>query len=308
MEEFLNQFGIIDFYFEFPRYLDIKLSKVQHFLPHYLLSKIIFRLANSNNKIFKDFLINLFVKHYKINLARYKIKNKELYQNVNHFFTRELDLGSQQLKLLSVNNKITSPAEGTIIAIDKITNNQLYQAKNKFYSLSALLGNSLGGNDITADLFNNGSYFTIYLSPSNYHRVHMPCSGKLIKMIYIPGRLFSVNNHSCNNINNIFARNERVINLFKTDDGYMAVILVGALLVGSIVTKWHGIVTPPHNRKLYHFDYANQNIFLNQFEELGHFQMGSTVIALFSRDHGFNKKLLNTTVNCGEFLLSNPSV
>ena len=172
-----------------------------------------------------------------------------------------------------------------------------------------MLGEDLTSNNQSklSELFKNGSYITQYLSPNDYHRVHMPDDGILEQMIYIPGKLFSVSPTSCASIDNIFARNERVVNIFKTDNGHMAVILVGAMLVGSMATSWHGLITPPHGldnkNKIKTWDYTNQNIKLNKSDELGYFAMGSTVIVLFSDKLEFDKNLINKHMKFGDVLL-----
>lgn len=271
-----------------------KISKVQLILPHYLLSKIIYKVATCKNKLFKNTLIKLFIKTFNVNLENYEYKNIDDYKDFNSFFVRKLDL---QTRVLDLNHPYISPADGNMLICDQIRNNKLFQAKGRTYSLSSLLGH----NPDQARLFSNGSYFTIYLSPQDYHRVHMPCDGTLESMTYIPGKLFSVNNTSCSSIDNIFARNERVINIFKTNNHqYMAIILVGAMLVGSMTICWHGTITPPHgDRDLSSWDYQKQSIILKKGEELGYFQMGSTVIVLFSESLNFKQDLLNQHILFG---------
>lgn len=284
------------------------ITKAQYLLPHYFLSKLVYRVANISNTYIKNKLIGLFIKKFNVDLSIAERKNITDYKNFNDFFTRKLDLISSN-RAINLQAQIISPADGVIAAIGKVENNLLYQAKGKIYSLFSLMGEKQSTKSALTplcDKFLNGSYFTIYLAPKDYHRVHMSCQGQLEQMIYIPGRLFSVNQTTCNNINNIFARNERLINIFKTDHGYMAVILVGALLVGSMATSWHGIVTPPHgvnqHKKVTTWDYANNTVILNKADELGYFQMGSTVIVLFSENYDFDPQLLNTNTYYGKAL------
>lgn len=151
------------------------------------------------------------------------------------------------------------------------------QAKGKTYSLLSLLG----GDPSLAARFSGGSFLTAYLSPRDYHRIHMPRDGRLVRMDYVPGNLFSVNEASVANIDNLFARNERVICVFDSPEGPFALILVGAMIVGSIATSWHGVVNAPHSRRVTTWDYRDKSIDLRRGDELGYFQLGSTVIALF---------------------------
>lgn len=235
------------------------ISKLQVILPHYLLSKIIHQLATCKNKLFKDIFIKLFIKLFDVKLGDYEYKTVDDYPNFNSFFIRKLD---PNIRNIDLNHPLISPADGNVLICDNIKNNSLFQAKGRSYSLNSLLGHDI----CKPELFTNGSYITIYLSPQDYHRVHMPCDGKLLAMTYIPGKLFSVNNTSCASIDNIFARNERVISFFKTNTNqYIAIILVGALLVGSMATSWHGIITPPHGKRDISFwDYQTQNIELKK--------------------------------------------
>lgn len=284
------------------------ITKAQYLLPHYFLSTLVYSLAKTNNTYVKNKLISLFIKKFNVDLNIAERKKITDYKNFNDFFTRRLDLVSSN-RAINYQAQIISPADGVVAAIGKVEKNLLYQAKGKHYSLFSLMGEEHSTKSALThhcDKFLNGSYFTIYLAPKDYHRVHMPCQGQLEQMIYIPGRLFSVNQASCNKINNIFARNERLVNIFKTDHGYMAIILVGALLVGSMATNWHGVVTPPHglnqHKKVTVWDYTNNEIILNQTDELGYFQMGSTVIVLFSENYDFDPQLLNSNTYYGKTL------
>jgi phosphatidylserine decarboxylase len=281
-------------------------AKLQTILPHYLLSKLIYKLAMCKISFIKNFFIKLFIKKFQINLAESLTRDPAQFVNFNDFFTRQLDLNSPQSRKINLNSTIISPVDGTVLTAEHISNKQLFQAKGRTYSLEALLGETTSPLMSTSysKIFENGSTFTIYLAPQDYHRVHMPYPGKLLHMIYIPGRLFAVNPTSCNNINNIFARNERVINIFQTDFGYMAVILVGALLVGSMATSWHGVITPPHGKRdATKWDYSKQNIMLNKADEVGFFQMGSTVIVLFSKKFDFLNTLINDSIKFGQEIL-----
>lgn len=279
------------------------IAKLQFILPHYFLSKLIFKLADCKNHFIKNAFIKFFIKHYGVTLDEYEIQDHTQFINFNDFFTRKLNLCKPFSRKINLTSNIISPVDGNVLTIGHIHDKQLFQAKGKTYSLNSLLGEK--NSSLITKLFENGSSFTIYLSPKDYHRVHMPYSGKLQKMIYIPGRLFAVNPTSCKNINNIFSRNERIINIFETDFGHMAVILVGALLVGSMATNWHGLITPPHgSHDITTWDYKDKNIMLNKADELGYFQMGSTVIVLFSKQFDFTKELINTHIKFGEKILN----
>ena len=204
----------------------------------------------------------------------------ENYIHFNHFFTRELKPGVRPIA--QEQDVIVCPIDGYISQIGKINSGDIFQAKNRNYDLDALLAMD---NDMV-HLFKDGLFATFYLSPKDYHRIHMPRDGKLTKMIYVPGRLFSVNTHTTRAVNRLFARNERVISLFETDIGPMAIIMVGAMLVSSMETVWAGEITPAKKREITNQSYLehNKKIQLQRGEEMGRFNMGSTVILLFRKD------------------------
>lgn len=205
-------------------------------------------------------------------------ENPENYINFNDFFTRSLK--PEKRPISSNAADIVSPVDGTISQIGDIKQNQLIQAKKIDYNLQALLG---GSAKLSAQ-FQGGKFATLYLAPQDYHRVHIPYSGELKEMIYVPGRLFSVDAQTTTELPNLFVRNERVITLFSTPIGPMAVILVGAMLVGSINTPWEGIIAPASKRHIYHWHYLDNKISLLKGQEVGQFQLGSTVIILFAPD------------------------
>ncbi|KAA0443926.1 MAG: phosphatidylserine decarboxylase [Candidatus Thioglobus sp.] len=219
-----------------------------------------FRFARIENQWIKNTFNRWFVKKYQVDLAQAQREKIEDYQSFNDLFTRKL-----KPNLRPQGAGIISPVDGTVSQSGSIINGDLIQAKGKKFSLKALLGNQQS--------FQN--FATIYLSPSDYHRIHAPLDGKLLKMDYIGGKLFSVNNKTSNSVDNIFARNERVICYFDT----YTIVLVGAIFVGSMDTVWHGQVTPPYGKKLC-IDYQDKNITLKKGDELGRFNMGSTVILL----------------------------
>lgn len=239
----------------------------QYLLPKHWLSKLMFKFTRWNNRWVYTKFTHWFIRTYNVDMQSAKIMDIDAYQNFNAFFTRALKDG-----IRPIGKGLVSPVDGKISQSGSIKNGILIQAKGKEYSLNALLGND--------NKFKN--FATIYLSPKDYHRVHAPLTGRLLKMDYIGGSLFSVNAKTANSVDNLFARNERVICYFDT----YTLILVGAIFVGSIQTVWHGLITPPYGKR-FSIDYQTQNIELNKGDELGQFNMGSTVI-LLSNTHTFN--------------------
>ena len=205
------------------------------------------------------------------------ITDLDQFSSFNDFFIRRLRPGVRPLP--SDSAAIVCPADGYISELGKIEQGRLLQAKGRYYELNDLFG----GNAALAQPFKNGQFFTVYLAPKNYHRVHIPVKGILRQMLHIPGELFSVNNTCVQSIPKLFARNERVICLFETDLGSMAVIFVGALLIGSVVTRWHGPVMPARGQPLAKI-YNDPSLIFQAGDELGYFQWGSTVIILFQSD------------------------
>jgi len=199
--------------------------------------------------------------------------NPFAYPSFNALFTRSLQPNVRPIA--AEPSDFASPVDGCISQLGFIQDGQLLQAKGHSYSVSSLLGN----DSRLASIFKNGTFITLYLAPPDYHRVHMPLEGHLSQMIYVPGRLFSVNQQTTASIPNLFARNERVISLFKTAAGQMAVILIGAMIVGSIETVWAGTVAPSVRQVPHHWEYAD-SVYLKRGEEMGRFKFGSTVIVL----------------------------
>lgn len=238
----------------------------QCLLPQHGLSKLMFKFARCHNRWIYTKFTHWFVKVYGVDMNDAKIADINAYQNFNAFFTRQLKAG-----IRPIGKGLVSPVDGTLSQCGTIENGTLIQAKGKKYPLNLLLGN--------ADKFQN--FATIYLSPSDYHRIHAPIDGQLLKMDYIGGNLFSVNAKTANSVDNLFARNERVICYFDT----YTLVLVGAIFVGSMQTVWHGMITPPYGKR-FSVDYQKQNIRLKKGDELGQFNMGSTVI-LLSNTHSF---------------------
>jgi phosphatidylserine decarboxylase len=238
------------------------------------LSRFMGTLANLKQpKWLITLAIRAFMRRYHVNMQEALAPNVKDYATFNAFFTRKLRPDARSID--HDPSAIISPADGAISEIGQIHHDKIIQAKNHSYQLLSLLGNK---TELT-DLFLNGSFATIYLAPKDYHRVHMPVSGELKQMLYIPGKLFSVNQRTANYVPGLFARNERLVAIFETSIGKMAVILVGAMIVASIVTSWSGLVIPSIKKQVQAWEY--DAIFLDKGQELGYFQLGSTVILLF---------------------------
>ena len=249
-----------------------------HCLPQHALSRLVYLLTRIEFKPFKNLLIRLFIHAFHVDMSIAEQENPDDYKSFNAFFTRKIKKGVR--KKIADDNFILSPIDGAISQIGYINKYQLLQAKNKNYTLEQLLG---GDSDL-ADDFLNGSFATLYLSPRDYHRIHMPVTGRLIKSIYVPGNLFPVNQIGVENVEQLFSRNERFISIFETRLGLMAQIMIGAVLVGSMETVWLGEITPSKKRELTVTEYTENPIKLNQGEEFGRFNMGSTVILLFQKE------------------------
>ena len=222
------------------------------------------------------FVIKAFAKKYNMDMSEAKKENFSDYESFNQFFIRELKDDAR--KINENPTALCLPADGRVSQIGHIDDERLLQAKGHFFSLSDLLA----GDEELVDTFKNGEFATIYLSPRDYHRVHMPCDATLRKMIYVPGDLFSVNPFLAEHVPNLFARNERVICVFDTAFGPMAQILVGATITASMSTVWAGVINPPRTGKVKVWTYQGDNaIKLTKGQEMGAFQLGSTVINLF---------------------------
>ncbi|MGB1800481.1 MAG: archaetidylserine decarboxylase [Gammaproteobacteria bacterium] len=260
------------------RLLDYTKALPLYLLPQHGLTAIVYKLTRSEKKAWKNFLIKIFIKLFKVDMEQAIRPSEKDYSCFNDFFTRQLKSDARSWE--KDKNNILSPVDGAVSQIGKINKDRLIQAKGFDYSLKRLLAN----DENAVERFQDGSFTTLYLSPKDYHRIHMPISGKLIKTIFVPGDLFSVNNASVRTINNLFARNERFISLFETELGLMAQIMVGAMFVGSMETVFAGQITPTKHRQINVKEYAEESINLEQAEEFGHFNMGSTVILLFEKD------------------------
>jgi phosphatidylserine decarboxylase len=251
------------------------LTKLQYILPHHTLSKMMSKLTHCENKIWKNLFIKQIIKHYGVDMNEALEQDINSFKSFNDFFTRELNPAVRPLT--TTPNAIACPADGSVSQTGKINDGEIFQAKGKSFTATDLLG----GDPARAEPFNNGIYTTIYLSPKDYHRLHMPLTGTLREMVHIPGRLFSVNTATTQSVPGLFARNERVAALFDTDAGPMALILVGAIFVSSIETVWHGVVTPPSITSVRSWKYQENAPVLKIGQEMGRFNMGSTIIVLF---------------------------
>lgn len=248
---------------------------VQYLLPHHLLSRLMYRLTRSEWRVLKDRLIRTLIRLYDVDLSEAANPDPAAYRSFNDFFTRALRPDARPQS--DDPRSILSPADGLVSELGDIRSGRLLQAKGRDYSLLELLG----GDGLWAERFLGGRFATIYLSPRDYHRVHAPLSGALSRMIHVPGRLFSVNPITTRWVPGLFSRNERVVCLFETQAGPLAVILVGAIFVASIDTIWSGPVAPAY-RQVRRWDFARERplVELERGAELGRFNMGSTVILL----------------------------
>ena len=252
----------------------------QHIVPQHLLSRLVGTIADSKTPWVKNLFIRWFAKKYQINMSEARDEIPSNYPSFNAFFTRELKADARPIDQTELS--IVSPADGAISQLGDIEHGRIFQAKGRGYGLSTLLG----GDQTKAEQFINGSFATIYLSPRDYHRVHMPVTGTLTHTTYIPGDLFSVNQTTAEGVDQLFARNERLVAYFDTEHGPMAMVLVGAMIVAGIETVWSG-QEAPRLKKPIHTPFNNQcssPITLEKGEEMGRFKLGSTVILLFGED------------------------
>jgi phosphatidylserine decarboxylase len=247
----------------------------QHILPHHLLSRLTGFLADLKHPLwFKDWIIALFIKSFNVNMTEAEQPDPTQFASFNDFFTRPLREDARPIAAAD----IVCPADGAISQLGTISAGLLLQAKDRYFSTEDLLG----GDTKRAAQFEGGQFATIYLSPRDYHRVHMPVAGRLLATTYVPGQLFSVNGVTAENVDRLFARNERLVCYFETEFGPMAMILVGAMIVAGIETVWAGRVAPPPRTPVT-VDYVElpQSVELDKGQEMGRFLLGSTVILLF---------------------------
>ena len=234
------------------------------------------KIANARAGSVTTRLIRWFVGRYAVNMDEAADPDICSYQSFNEFFTRALRADARPLAAAD----FICPVDGAISQFGSIEKDHIFQAKGHQYSTTALVG---GDRELAAQ-FDDGSFATLYLSPKDYHRIHMPCNGRLMRMIHIPGTLFSVNPTTARGVPGLFARNERVICVFDSAQGPFVMALVGATIVGSMATTWHGVVNPPRSAQVREWSYDAQQIVLKQGDEMGRFLLGSTVVMLFPKD------------------------
>ncbi|OYO29280.1 archaetidylserine decarboxylase [Janthinobacterium sp. PC23-8] len=248
----------------------------QYLLPKSALTNFAGRVAGARGGAMTTRLIRWFVGRYNVNMDEALDSDITHYTSFNDFFTRALRPGARPIAQADY----VCPVDGRISQFGAIDKDQIFQAKGHNFTTTALVG----GDAALAAQFEHGSFANLYLSPRDYHRIHMPCDGRLTRMIYVPGELFSVNPTTARGIPGLFARNERVVCVFDTANGPFVMTLVGATIVGSMATVWHGVVNPPRSGQVRDWSYANDHIVLKKGEELGRFLLGSTVVMLFPKD------------------------
>jgi phosphatidylserine decarboxylase len=247
----------------------------QYLIPKQALTALAGKFASMKAGNTTTSVIRWFVKRYNVNMAEAANPDIASYATFNDFFTRPLKEGARPLAQAD----LVSPVDGAISQFGPIQKDQIFQAKGHSYSTTALVG----GDAALAAEFEDGHFATLYLSPKDYHRIHMPCAGVLRRMIYVPGDLFSVNPTTARGVPGLFARNERVVCVFDSPQGPFVQVLVGATIVGSMATVWHGLVNPPRPGHLWERLYQDGGVRLAQGAEMGRFLLGSTVVLLFPR-------------------------
>ena len=266
---------------------------IQYLLPHHLISRLVGLLAETRIGWLKNLLIKAFIRRFKVDMSQAAEPDSTAYACFNAFFTRALKADARPL-----GEGLLCPADGTLSQFGATRHGTLVQAKSQAYSVTSLLG----GDMQRAEPFRQGSFATVYLSPRDYHRVHMPLTGTLREMVYVPGRIFSVNQATADHVPALFARNERLVCIFDTEHGPMAMVLVGAMIVAAIETVWAGQVTPLGNEvQSIRFDTP---ITLERGAEMGRFKLGSTVVMCFSEEMPFDEDALafGDTVRMGQSL------
>lgn len=261
--------------------LDWLKVNLQYVLPKHLISRLVGKLAAAEAGGLTTWLIKVFIKQFNVNMQEAAHPAPEHYRTFNEFFTRPLKEGVRPI--VEDENTLAHAVDGAVSQFGDIRDDSIFQAKGHDYSLTTLLG----GKPELAAQFKHGKFATIYLSPRDYHRIHMPIEGTLTDMVYVPGELFSVNPLTAENVPGLFARNERVVALFDTPVGKMAMVLVGATIVASIETVWSGTVTPPAGINVQHWQYekdSESSVKLAKGEEMGRFKLGSTIVVCFESD------------------------
>ncbi len=248
---------------------------LQYLLPKQALTALAGKLATARVGGLTTGVIRWFVGRYGVNMAEAANPDIASYSSFNEFFTRPLKPGARPL----ADANFSCPVDGAISQFGAVDRDQIFQAKGHSYSTTALVG----GDAELAAKFQDGSFATLYLSPKDYHRIHMPCDGRLLQMIHVPGDLFSVNPATARGVPGLFARNERVVCVFESEHGPFVLVLVGATIVGSMATVWHGVVNPPRPGHLREWRYEDQQLKFSKGDEMGRFLLGSTVVMLFSK-------------------------
>lgn len=247
---------------------------LQHLMPKLALTRLAGRFASWQGGSVTTAAILRFIARYNVNMDEAANSDPAAYATFNDFFTRALKPDARPL----ADARLVCPVDGAVSQFGAIGHGRIFQAKGRDYSTAALLA----GDAALAARFNDGHFATIYLSPRDYHRIHMPCAGKLLEMTYVPGDLYSVNPATARGVDRLFARNERVVCVFEDEQGQpFVMVLVGATIVGSMATVWHGVVNPPRRPAVEKWDYRSQDIRLAKGEEMGRFLLGSTVVLLF---------------------------
>jgi phosphatidylserine decarboxylase len=269
---------------------------LQYLLPKRAITVFGANIANAQAGGITHGIIRWFIGRYGVNMAEAANASVESYKSFNEFFTRELKPGVRPL----ANSAFVCPVDGAISQFGHIEKDQIFQAKGHYYSNQALVG----GDAELAAQFNDGEFATIYLSPKDYHRIHMPCDGKLLRMIHVPGDLFSVNPTTARGVPGLFARNERIVCVFDSIHGQFLMVLVGATIVGSMATVWHGLVNATRPGTVREWHYKDQDIQLKKGDEMGRFLLGSTVVLAFRKNKiQFNESWLSAgAVKMGEMM------
>lgn len=248
----------------------------QYLLPKHAITVLAGRIASAEMGGLTTALIRRFIRHYDVQMSDAVQPDPAAYRSFNEFFTRPLKADARPIAAAD----LVCPIDGAVSQCGRIEGDQVFQAKGHRYSTTALLG----GDAAVARQFQDGEFATLYLSPKDYHRIHMPCAGRLLRMVWVPGDLFSVNPTTARGVPGLFARNERVVCLFEGERGPFVMVLVGATIVGSMATVWHGVVNPPRPHDVRRWDYGDQDIRIGRGEEMGRFLLGSTVVMLFPKD------------------------
>jgi phosphatidylserine decarboxylase len=271
-------------------------------MPKQALTALAGRVAGARGGAMTTRLVRWFVAKYGVNMHEAANPDIASYASFNEFFTRPLRDGVRPL----ANADFVCPVDGAISQFGSIDEHEILQAKGHKFTTTQLVG----GDAALAAQFEHGSFANLYLSPKDYHRIHMPCDGRLSRMIYVPGALFSVNPTTARGVPGLFARNERVVCVFESEQfGTFVMVLVGATIVGSMATAWHGVVNPPRLPQLYEWSYDSLPVVLKKGEEMGRFLLGSTVVMLFKRGTiAFNPEWApERSVRLGEMMGNRPA-